>query len=491
MNTKLLLPTARGMKSIPLSALTASILADWFGGVDQTNNVGLYYSRIPWLYRGVTAIADSAAGIPFAVHRGGEDGTELDPREFRERVLDVDLRELLKCASGDLTLYGACYVVVYRNRYGVAKQAESLLAAKMAIQYGQDGQPDVFRYHIGSRLLVFTRQGDGSYVLMEPGADPAQLLYLWLPNFVSNQGPGVSPAQAALKAAGVLANMDTYTESFFANGAVNPMVLTVENIGESDKERVQSWVNRNLAGVRNAFRTLVARGGAPAVTKLGYSISELSAPELTATKQYEIATALGVPQTLLFSNAANYATARQDDLHFYDKTVLPLARVIVDYINEELIQLAGCQWMLHPERLSVFQENEGERSDAVLKLYAAGLIGLTEARERLNLPPEIPNDLKPAPVPVTLGNQPPKPAEMPHPTVMPAEADAEADDLKRWERMAVRRYEEGKPARALRFDSDSVTPALVAAVKGQLEGARTVDEVRDVFRQARNWREYP
>ena len=64
--------------------------------------------------------------------------------------------------------------------------------------------------------------------------------------------------------------------------------------------------------------------------RVGEGVGELSDSDLVKEKREDIATALGIPQTILFSQAANYATAkemgeptarfyteRQDDLRFF------------------------------------------------------------------------------------------------------------------------------------------------------------------------------
>jgi hypothetical protein len=62
-----------------------------------------------------------------------------------------------------------------------------------------------------------------------------------------------------------------------------------------------------------------------------------------------------------------------------------------------------------------------------------------------------------------------------------------ADDLDRWERKALRRFEEGKPHRALEFESAAIPETLAEAIRGALETAQTAADVRAAFM----WADYP
>ena len=136
----------------------------------------------------------------------------------------------------------------------------------------------------------------------------------------------------------MLYNMDVFGSMFFERGAINPTVVTIQGfdrLQEAEQQRVRSWFDRTMTGLRNAFSVLPL-ATETSIQQLGSGIGDLTVPDLTDAKRQDISTALGIPQSLLFSNASNYATARQDDLHFYDKTILPQARFISEKLNQQL-----------------------------------------------------------------------------------------------------------------------------------------------------------
>jgi len=94
-----------------------------------------------------------------------------------------------------------------------------------------------------------------------------------------------------------------------------------------------------------------------------------------------------VPHSLLFSSAANYATARQDDLHFYDKTILPQARRIESALNAQVFAPLGVRLRFAPERLELYQELEAQKADKLAALVNAGILTREEARVELGLNP--------------------------------------------------------------------------------------------------------
>jgi hypothetical protein len=58
-------------------------------------------------------------------------------------------------------------------------------------------------------------------------------------------------------------------------------------------------------------------------------------------------------------------------------------------------------------------------------------------------------------------------------------------ELKRWQKMAVKRYIEGKPEKALLFTSDIIPDTLGDKIKSALATVDTVDSVKMIFKDAR------
>jgi HK97 family phage portal protein len=491
-----------GIKSIPLSAVKPETLANWWGwpgGETDRASVATLYGNVPWLYRGVNAICNSLVNMPHVLHKDNVDGDEVSTDVLN---FETPMDDLLDIFTGYLLFYGAAYGKVENNKYGISRDFRPYSPTTITPQYDTDqGFTGVKRTVNGNEYIITPENG---------------LFYSWLPNRTAETGPGLAPVAAALAAAGVLHNIDLYAEMYFKNGAVNPTLISVEGaIGDkSDRERLEAWYKRMLSGVRKAFGITVVNGKVSAQT-IGYALKDLATTELSASKREDVSTALGVPQTLLFSNAANYATAQQDDLHFYDKTIRPLAIRLQNALNKQVYQPMGYFLQFHPERMPIYQELKAKEASGVVELYKARIVTLNETRERLELPPiEGGDEMAALPVaPMPAGQQPgsldPNPPkdetvvneEPSKPDTQPvaekkahdhAHEDTPArDDLFKWQLVATKRLKENKLSKATDFESKAIRPTLMASIKGALETAKTSTDIKHIFTDAMEWVAYP
>lgn len=483
-----------GLKSIPLSAVRPETLANWWGWAGADNEKPLVadmYTNVPWLYRGVNAICNAVVSMPHSLHKGSEDGEEVDPNTL-DFATHID--DLLDIFTGHLLFYGACYGIVERNKFGIARDFRPYDPKTITPQYDSE------QGFIGVKRSV---NGKEYKITLDDG-----LFYTWIPNRTGELGAGVSDVQAALAAAGVLRNIDIYADMYFKNGAVNPTLISVEGGSTlpADVERLKSWYKRMLSGVRKAFGIEMISGKITAQT-IGYALKDLATTELTSSKREDVSTALGIPQTLLFSNAANYATAQQDDLHFYDKTVKPKAIRLQNALNKQVYEPMGYYLKFHPERMEIYQQQEEQKSASVVSLYQAGIMTLDEVREHMNLAPLPTAELKPPPVSTDNGQQsdsnrtdnansddntpindaPQAKATHVHEHV----ENAATVELEKWQAVALKRLKENKVTKALEFTSTVIRPTMMEAIKGNLENVSDATEIKRVFAHALEWAAYP
>jgi HK97 family phage portal protein len=473
--TSVLVMTAQGMKSMSLNAAlqqsegwTSVIGGDASGG----GTVATYYERVPWLYAGVNLIARSVATLPLKFCAVGGDGEVMDAAAnvpWLQSFLD-----LLDVLAGDLVLYGAAYAFLGRNARGRATQLRRLMPTSV--------KPVV---DATAGLTGFERTVNGGRVALAL----EDVVYIWQPNRTGETGPGTAPARAALAAAGALASIDASTENLFANGAIRPTIAFIdESMPDAELQRVESTIKRRLQGVKNAF-------GFTAVSKkvefstIGDKPSDLTMPELTESKRQDVATALGVPQTLLFSNAANYATASQDDFSFYDKTVIPIAVRLLSAFNTQLFESMGFIAETAEEELELYQQMQGEQVTALAQMFDRRVVTVNEFRERVGFAP-----LEDPAMPEEPQSDPEAPGEDTQDasgdgTPEPDTSDPAADELRAWQRFVTKRLKDGRPLRA--FETKFIPATTKAAIEGQLDGETDVNAVKAVFDDAVRWSGYP
>jgi phage portal protein BeeE len=462
------------------------------------DDIRVLFNRVPWLYRGINLVAGSVKSMPFAlVNTAGEQFDSSDNWQNKVGFLP-NPEHLFWLLSASMMLYGRGYLfreMVYsrikRLRYYATPDTQEL--------YARDDD---------TQLIGIERRVGGVW-MRHPLEEWA---YFWNsdPN-VTGRRPEGSPALAALGASGVLASTDIYALKYFNSGAIRAFLLSVPVETTTDeREKMKSWLKRIFQGIRTALGQYVVSDKV-STTQIGDGLEGLQNTELTKEKREDIATALGVPQSLLFSNASNFAVAEQDNEHFYTKTVIPLCGAIARHFTEQVFEPLGLRLEFQHEKLSMFQEDEEKRSRSLFELMQAigaattweqlqfglSVLGFDvtederqlleahfaakeerreEMSERLSARPQtqLPQGQQPQLPPGQPQNEPPQ--------------NARALDLDRWRRKSQKALKGGKSA-DVPFESDDIEPALAGAISAMLELAETPEAVDAAFESV--WVGYP
>ena len=352
-------PAAKGVR---LSELPPEAWQYLRGG-SGAGDLAKFHRAVPWLFRGVDLRADAVADMPFVVLRGrGQDAQEVDNSKDWQNAVGFlpHPRDLLWLVEAALVVWGYCYLEQGRNVARRLRELRYLLPTTV--------QPEIDPER---GLTGFQRRGGPG----SPMLRVQDVCYFWAPDpFVELGPPQSSPAQAALGAAGVLYNVDEFAAAFFARGAIKGTLLAVKgNPPEQEKKRIKSWWERLFTGIKNAWSDAVVNADSVTPVVVGEGLESLEKSDLTRAKREDVATALGIPHTMLFSDAANYATAERDTLNFYDTTIKPECAFIEEVLNAQVFDPQGYRLQFQPEALPVYQEDEQQRSASLASLRAAGL----------------------------------------------------------------------------------------------------------------------
>jgi HK97 family phage portal protein len=465
-----------GTKAIPLHAITQDTLNSWWWGtpVEGGNIMGALdaYRAVPWLFRAVDIRARAVAKMPYSLYAG------RSKRDLRKDPQYTPLTRVLKrmffLAEAGLCLYGAGYWT---------KEDELsprwLLPTTMTPEFSET-----------QGLTAFTRRVNGR----EFRIPTRQVLYVWLPNPAGELGPGQAPAAVALRAAGVLHNLDTYLESYFKRGAIKTTLLTVEgNPPKAETDRLEAWWKAMVTGVRKAFQSVAIRSSVKPVV-IGDSLRESISPEMTTQAREDVATALGVPHSLLFSNAANYATASQDALGFYTDTIEPEVELIEEQLNELWLAPLGLRIAFRPDMLEIYQQYELQKASAIAAAVGQPVLTVAEGRELLGYDPLPAPELTDSRTNAEM--QRGKDAKSISSTANNKEAlcdsaplrlcvdPSSVEDLRRWQRKTLKSLKAGGSA-AIGFESEHIAPEVAATIARLLQEAATPDEVKAIFANAR------
>jgi hypothetical protein len=305
--------------------------------------------------------------------------------------------------------------------------------------------------------------------------EPDEVVYIWIPGQHETK-PKTSPVEAGMNAAGVLFNVDEFAKQFFERGAIKPFIIGVPaTTQKKDRDEVESFFNRFFTGMQSAFRAKAINADVMNVQQIGEGLESLANNNLTESLREDIATAMGVPHSLVLSNAASYATAEIDEHGFYDRTILPECRRIQNALNKQLFRPEGLRLVFKPQEMPLYQEDEAQRSASLLHYVQAG-VPLSVAVQILGV--DLPADVEPE----MLVERPLYSSEQGG--GVPEPQEREAAQFRRW---ASRRLN-SKHFDPAQFESDVLTDADKAAIVAELrEDAKSADAPFPVTA----WADYP
>ena len=477
-----------GRKSININNFPKEAWSFLSGESEDDKDLRDLYRKIPWLYRGIEIRAGGLASLPFTIYRGD---TVIDDSSSYVNALGFlpDPFRLLWLIEASMSIVGNAYLFNALNPYGQTKELRYLVPTSIKPKIDPD-----------QGLTGFERRLNGKAPISFAVED---IIYFWRPDYQIEIGPSQnSPGIAACAAAGVIFNVDQFASLFFERGAVKATILGVPKDTPAEaRAQIKSWFDGLISGIKNLYRTEVIQSDAININVIGEGIKELENVNLTNEKREDIATALGIPHSLLFSNAANYATARQDDYHFYKKVIEPDGTFIQSVINQQILNPLGFQWEFNYEQLEVFQDEEVNRSAALSNL--ARFLPVITSMQILGY--DLPSDMTWEELQTAIDEDQQRKDERRQQffgggNYVPAEPVQQPDqqrridpmliDIEKWQTKAVKAVKRGESA-LVSFESDHIPPTLSAAILGALEIAETPEEVKRTFSGVLNWHNYP
>ena len=433
----------------------------WFDNLTSDgvpDSLATLYKQVPYLFRVVQLRCDALSSVPIKIYKG-----EGDNAIEKEWPYPTSIQQLLWKWEASALLAGAAYGEIVSNDSGVRKNVLYRNPFDMNVSY-QDG---VIRIQQASSGAVWKNNiytGDYEMVYI-PEFDPAQDLL-----------PGVGSGKAANMDVKLLYALSKFPEMYFEGGAMPVTLLGIDTTDRNEISRIEQWFRKSATSLKNAFRVLGVRAGSITPTTLTPLLKDLAMPEISAEAKHNISVAFGIPKTMLDSEAANYATAQEDRLSFYEDTLKPRARKFESVLNEQLLAKDGMRIEFAFNELDLFQEDEAQRAELLNKLVVSGLpvelalemagYKLTDEQAAMLVEKQAADDDR-----------------------RDSGDDPLTEELGRWMRMAEKRVKEGKSIRE--FETDIIKAPLHGAISGALESVKTPEDVKAIFDDAIAWQGYP
>lgn len=460
---------------------------DWLSGRPTNEVEADYFKFIPTLFRAVQLRSQAVSSMPFQIVKGNGEEPFDSSDDWQNKVGFLpNPFVLLQLVEAALCLSGRAYLFKVRSQ-AMPKELRYILPASVTPKI------DAERGLTGFKRRVNSQEKDVSL---------DDIIYFFWPDPYVEIGPAINyPARAAVNACGVLLNVDLFASQFFKRGAIKAMLLTVKGIPlESERQKLESWWKNVVAGIKNAFGAKVVNAEAVTPVVVGEGLKELENTSLTREKQEDIAKALGIPLSILFADAANYATSQQDELNYLTKTVVPECDFIQSVLNEQLFTRLGYRFEFLPDTLDAFQEDETARAQSLKTLTDAGfpllmacdILGyeLSEQQRAELEAAEEEKKRKAEEMAESLAKQPQLPPGSQNGNGNNRE-DERGQELRAWRRKVAGKMKAGKAAAEVKFECDHVPASLAGAIAGALEAASTMDEVDRIFDNAMAWKGYP
>ena len=363
-----------GVKSIPLNSLPPEAWTEVGDSMGNSHDrkLGDLFSLVGIVNRCVMIRGSAFANLPWTIDdlSGNEVITSTDKRVDKEWKWLGDFTRNMFLLESSLTILSRSFLyeepVFNRKPDDPLTRLRWLSATSTRPKWdGEQGIVGYLRRISASeeRELPFDATG-----------------YFWYPSPMSEVDYAPSPVQAALQSANVIASLDQFAKQFFERGAIKATILQVDgSTPVRERQKLKDWWERVTTGLGNAWRTEVASSAVNPIV-VGEGIAEIANTQITRDKAMSVATDMGVPASILFANAANYATSTTDERNFYTYTISPDASFIQEEMNKKFFLPRGFYLSFHPEQLDCFQESSVNRA-TVVKTYTESGLPLIEALE--------------------------------------------------------------------------------------------------------------
>lgn len=432
---------------------------------NEVKTVTSAYSYVPLVYRAVNLRANAVSSPEFVVTK--KDGNDKVEWPFETYAQDMIWRiEASLCLAGF-----SCWTPVKQGQQTIDWEELNPFDIEIKVE----------KSNIDGTVILFKQKSTGETWINKPRRNYYEMFYISEYNPQSMYLPGKSKADVVLGDAGLLQYLQVFSSKFFEGGAINVTLLGMENVSDDEIKRTENFFKRAATGIGNAFRILGVRAGAIQPTSLTQPIKDLVIPELHKQARQNVAVGFEIPHNML-EDADSLASGVEQHQGFYEDTIKPRGRKIVNEINKQMLDRAGIVGYQDFNKLSIFQEDEAERAASLSNHYAvtgdillsyelAGYELTDEQKARLEKLTETEPEVQQEPETQT-ENKPDEQEE--------DEQDQTDEDMKRWKKKAIERVKKGKPA-LCEFDSEHITAKDRERIEHGLKQALTVSDVVAVF----------
>ena len=299
---------------------------------------------------------------------------------------------------------------------------------------------------------------------------PDGLVWVWQSG-MSEIGPGTPRAEVAAGPAALLRAIDMLGIQYFSRGAIGQVYFTTPTpMQPEQKSAFKTWWDKLWGGgLDTAYNTAAVFGDGFTPHKLSADPKDLEMTALDTDNRRDISAIYDTPEALVTGDAGSLSRATLDRItsNWINGTIMQQASLIVDAFNHHILEPAGYMLELNAEGMTVNQEEERQRAQAVSFYVSAGFNPEWVAHMfNLEGPEDIPMMAEKQPIPEQL--RPPGLVAEDDESAMDVGED-EAVDEKAVEYAKLRRYIANGKHLKRPFESDVLTPMEIAWEAGKAQ----------------------
>ena len=307
---------------------------------------------VPSIFAGINARMQAMMDMPFTIYGKGDAAVDDSDNYLNVVGFLPDPVRVFGLSEASLITTGRAYWFK-----GIGERTKTV----KELQYWMPASVTLDADNAKNRIIKFRRQGVPQLF------DGTQVLYNWLYDESVEIGPPtVWPLESAMIAAEANGAITTWVRDYMRRGAIKAMLLAVDGAPPAaEVERMESWWNKFMSGGRGLIWKVFNMSNVKP-TIVGDGLEALKDLSINKELRYEIHQALGTRHLL---EDENLATANARERQFYTTVIVPDARLLQNNMNTQILEPMGYHLQFEPERLEVFQENEGEQAQAFGALF--------------------------------------------------------------------------------------------------------------------------
>lgn len=319
-----------------------------------------YRDTIGVIYRCIDIRSAMLSSLPWTILKGDEVFIESETAWEDEQYAWLEnLTQFLSLTEASLLLSSEAFWLKEKNLLGSNTGIRWLAAPYVKPIYDEKRGIIYFERAYGNNKETFT---------------PEDISYFWVQNPMSELMPDIPQVLAAANSADVILNYEEFVRSFYERGAVKATILKVDrSTPPKERARLRDFWKDFMSGNSNSYNTEVISGDVEAEV-IGEGAGDSEKTEVLVSRRKDIATAMGVPYSLLFGDtSSSYTAGPTEEKNFLNYTVIPRAKMIQTVMNRSIFKEQGLYFRFNFGSLPAFKE-AGEVVSKVFTTYTTALI---------------------------------------------------------------------------------------------------------------------